>query len=236
MTKYKKDDEFSYSLGITLTYELLKSRPTLAEAIYVHSKYIKNDVFLEMEEICHTNKIQIIESDKIFNSLSDKENCYIIGKFRKYESNLEDGIHIVLVNPSNKGNLGTILRSALGFGIKNIGIIKPSVDIFDPSVVRASMGAIFDINFEYFNDFNEYLEKYKKRALYPFMLKAKKKLSDVNFNDNSTLIFGPEASGLDDSFLEIGTPVIIPITNNIDSLNLTIAVSIASYEATKNRL
>ena len=54
------------------------------------------------------------------------------------------------------GNLGTILRSCLGFGMKDIAIIKPGVDIFDPKVVRASMGSIFSLNISYFNSFEDY--------------------------------------------------------------------------------
>ena len=235
MRKYEKDGDISYTLGITLTIEMLKMRPELVKCIYLNSKYKKNEVFDTIENICSEYKIPIMENDKIFRELSSKENCYIIGEFKKFETHLFDGIHILLVNPSNQGNLGTILRSALGFGIKDIGIIKPSVDIFDPNVIRASMGAIFDINYEYFNSFQEYVNKYPGKKLYPFMLQSKKKMSDINFDDSATLIFGPEASGLDKSYLNVGVPVIIPITNNIDSLNLPIAVSIACYEATKDK-
>lgn len=46
----------------------------------------------------------------------------------------EDSPHIVLHHPSDSGNLGTILRTALGFGLKNIAIIRPAVDSDDPRV------------------------------------------------------------------------------------------------------
>lgn len=47
--------------------------------------------------------------------------------------------HVVLHNPSDVGNVGTILRSALGFGFRDVAIIRPGVDPFDPRVLRASM-------------------------------------------------------------------------------------------------
>jgi TrmH family RNA methyltransferase len=61
----------------------------------------------------------------------------------------------------------------LGFNFKNLAIIKPAVDMFDPLVVRASMGAIFSINFEYFNSIEEYISKFSAHHLYPFMLNGK---------------------------------------------------------------
>jgi len=63
------------------------------------------------------------------------------------------------------------------------------------------------------------------------MLKATKDLKKISFKEPYSLIFGPESSGLDDSFLNVGTPVIISHEPTIDSLNLPIAVSIALYES-----
>ena len=164
--------------------------------------------------------------------LSDKENCYVIGVFRKYQNKLNEGNHIALVNPANTGNLGTIIRSAVGFGIKNLAIIKPAVDIFDPKVIRATMGSLFHINFEYFDSFDDYTKKFKNE-IYTFMLKSNNNLKDINFISPYTLVFGNEATGLDDSFLKYHN-VIIKKTNDIDSFSLPIACSIAIYEATKH--
>lgn len=132
------------------------------------------------------------------------------------------------------GNLGTIIRSSIGFSLFDLVIIQPGVDIFDPKVIRSSMGAIFNIRFQYFNSFLDYMKMAKDRNYYPFMLKAKTDLKCVLKKEPYSLIFGPEASGLSDDFLEIGTPLIIKHNKMIDSLNLDNAVSIALYEFTKN--
>ena len=57
---------------------------------------------------------------------------------------LDDANHVVLVNPGDMGNMGTIIRTMLGFNYSNLAIIKPGVDVFDPRVIRASMGALFN--------------------------------------------------------------------------------------------
>lgn len=234
MKKYKKTDLESYTLGTTLTLELLNKKIEYVKRVYIHSKQDKNETYFKIKDICDKNHIEIIYSDKIINTLSDKDNCYIIGVFEKFKTDINYLTnHIVLVNPSNMGNLGTIIRSSIGFGINNLIIISPGVDIFDPKVIRSSMGAIFNMNFAYFDSFMDYAKLATDRDFYPFMLKAKTNLSDVKVRRNYSLIFGNEASGLPDDYLNIGEPLIIKHTNNIDSLNLDNAVSIALYEFSK---
>jgi len=233
--KYKKTDQVSYTLGLTLTIELLLKKPDKVRNVYLHSTINKNDAYYKIEDLCQENNIPFLQSDKPFNILSNKENCYVIGEFEKFDKEIEkDQNHVVLVNPSNAGNLGTIIRTAVGFGINNIAIIKPAVDIFDPKVIRASMGALFHLNFEYYDSFKDYNNNISIRELYPFMLKGSISLSDLNPKGLYSLIFGNEATGLSDDYLEYGQSIIIKHTNNIDSLNLPIAVSIALYQATKD--
>ena len=55
--------------------------------------------------------------------------------------------HIVLVNPSDMGNLGTIIRTAVGFGFTDIGIISPAVDAYNPKVIRGSMGSFSKLTY-----------------------------------------------------------------------------------------
>lgn len=234
MKRYQREDEVSYSLGITLTFELLKYSTEYCTKVYVHSKMDKGESFEKLKKLCDASSIPMEFSDKPFNILSQKENCFIIGKFKKFSRPVDPAkSHVVLVNPSNAGNMGTIMRSAAGFGITDLVIISPAVDEFDPKTVRASMGAIFRLNISVYPSFDEYSKKMEGRHYYPFMLKAKTTLPSLKPQKPFSLIFGNEATGLPDSFLEIGTSVIIPHSDRIDSLNLPIAASIALYEATK---
>ncbi len=218
-------------MGITLTFELLYQRPDQVVHIYIHSSFVKSEVYDKLIALCHKNHVEYSVNDKIFNILSNKENCFVIGKFNKYGMKIKCGInHLVLVNPSNAGNLGTILRSCLGFGIKNVAIVRPAVDIFDPKVIRASMGAFFGMEIQYFDNISDYMKLNPGNSLYPFMLNASGSLKNVAFVEPYSLIFGNEATGLPEAFHEIGTSVVIRHSNAIDSLNLPIAVSIALYE------
>lgn len=232
--RYRKEDTVSYALGITLTFELLKFKTESVTRVYIHSGMKQGDTLDKLTALCREAGIEMVYTDKIFHVLSKKENCYVIGEFKKFQGKLStERSHIVLVNPSNAGNMGTIMRSALGFHMNQMAIIRPAVDAFDPKVVRASMGAIFSSNFVYFDSFAEYREQFGQRELYPFMLDAKTSLHDVKPKGVFSLIFGNEATGLPEEFSQVGTTVIIPHSDRIDSLNLPIAASIAMYEATK---
>ncbi|MGN1343985.1 MAG: TrmH family RNA methyltransferase [Traorella sp.] len=232
---YKKQFTYSYSLGAFPTIELLKSHNVCLKYILIHSSFENKEILLLIQQLAQ-NKVEILHNDKLINKLSPKENCYIIGVFEKYEMKLDDSTnHILLDNPSDMGNLGTIIRTSLGFGIKNIAIIKPGVDIFNPKVIRASMGAIFSVNIEYFNNYEEYKKRFKNHTPYSFMLQAKNTLQNIKFTKKlATLIFGNEATGLDQKYLTENS-IIISHTKNIDSLNLPTAVGIAIYELTKQQ-
>lgn len=231
--KYKKEDESSYALGITLTFEMLSHRPQCCERVYVHSSMKHNETYDRLMDLCRRTGTEVVASDKVFRVLSDKENCYVIGQFHKFSEDPDPKRpHIVLVNPSNAGNLGTIFRSALGFGFEDIVIIEPAVDVFDPKAVRSSMGALFSLRVRDYRSFEEYRQKYEKgREFFPFMLQASRPMKDIHPSECYSLIFGNEATGLPESYLHIGTPVIIPISQKIDSLNLPVAASIAMYAA-----
>jgi TrmH family RNA methyltransferase len=215
------------------TVELISSRPDDVIKVLISSNFKYDSSSLDIFELCKNNNIETEINDKQFNRIGAKENCYVIGVFKKYECRLNLGSsHVVLVNPSNMGNMGTIIRTLTGFGIKDLAIISPGVDIFDPKVIRASMGAVFRINFKYYEKFYDYQKIFNKNKIYTFMLDGAISLKDVNHNSDElfSLVFGNEATGLDESFIKVGTSVLIKHTNNIDSLNLTIAAGIAMYE------
>ena len=152
----------------------------------------------------------------------------------KYLSHLENDHHVVLVNQANMGNLGTIIRSCLGFNITNIAIIKPAADFFDPKVIRSSMGAIFSCNICYFSSIEEYKKSFPRHKLHTFMLQASTNLQDIKFDKTNfiSLVFGNESSGLDIKYLN-NDSIIIKHSDAIDSLNLPSAVAISLYEFRK---
>lgn len=227
MKTYNKENDYSYTLGVFPTIELLKNKSQKVMRVILHSQADKNSGVFVIKELCAKASIPIEISDKTINKLSKKGNCYAIGVFNKYITKLEENHHVVLVNPSDMGNMGTIIRTMLGFGYRNLAIIRPGVDVFDPKVVRASMGALFNMNIQYFDNFEEYLHDYSSHQIYPLMLKGAKNIHQLEISDQyHSLIFGNESSGLPNDYLNYGQSVFIPHTEWIDSLNLSMALGI----------
>ena len=235
LQRYKHDSPVSYTLGATLTYELVKMQPELVERIFISSETNDEGGIHDLLMACKERGIPVLTSDKAFHLLSPKGNCYVIGEFTKKPLPLTDGNHLVLVNPSDAGNLGTILRTAAGFGFSNIAIIPPAVDVYDPRVVRASMGALFHHHVEVFDSIEEYIRRFPNNARYAFMLRVPTPLLSVDKKEPYSLIFGNEATGLPETYADFCQSVIIKHTDRIDSLNLPMAAGIAMYEFTKER-
>ena len=227
--RYKKDFVYSYALGASPTIELLENRAHDCFRVIISPDYTDK---AGLTELCAKHNIELEENRRLINMLSPKENCYVIGVFKKREHKLEkDASHIVLDNPSDMGNLGTIIRTCAGFGVNNIAIIN-GADAYNPKAVRASMGAIFHVNLEYFASIHDYIKVHGlNRELYAFMLEAEYELTDLCAgNKIYSLIFGNEATGLDyNIYKDLAQGVRINQTNAIDSLNLPIAAGVALF-------
>ena len=167
---------------------------------------------------------------------SQKDNCFAALVFEKYEAVL-DGSRppVVLCQISDGGNLGTALRACLGFGLRDVAVVKPCVDAFDPHVLRASMGAFYAMNVRTFDAFEDYRALYPAHALYPFMLDGAIPLGEAAREHPAlyALVFGNEQTGLPARFAHLGQSVFIPQSKDIDSLNLAVAVSIGAYAFTQ---
>jgi len=191
-----------------------------------------------LREQAEASGIRVEIADRALERISKKENCFAAMVYKKQEGVFDAAApHIVLVNPSDSGNLGTILRTALGFGLVNIAIIRPAVDSDDPRVTRASMGAAFSLNVRHFDSFNDYRNEFPERQLFPFMLTGAVPLAEAvkQVNGPFSLVFGNEATGLPDVFAEYGISTLIPHSGKIDSLNLAIAAGIGMYAFTNRQ-
>ncbi|MDR3085308.1 MAG: TrmH family RNA methyltransferase [Christensenellaceae bacterium] len=230
---YHKDDPHSYALGIFPSMELLRARPNQIRALLVQSLKSPGEGLQKLIEACGNRGFPIEEAPKALQRISGKENCHAALVFEKYEAAVDPSAdHVLLHNPSDAGNAGTILRSALGFGYRDLLIVRPGIDPFDPRVVRASMGAVFHLNIAMLNSFEEYSGDLDGRELFFFRLRNADPLESVLFTLSAaprTLVFGNEASGLPPELERPGRGVLIEHSGQIDSLNLSVAAGIGLY-------
>lgn len=232
--KYQKKFDFSYCFGAYPNIDLLNKYPQEVLKVFLKEDGLESDGVDEVVRLCKANGIPYEINDHLIEKIAVKENTYVVGVFKKFEKDLsKDANHLVLVNPKNMGNIGTIIRTMVAFGFKDLAIIRPAADIFDPKVVRSAMGALFHINFKYYADFEEYSKEFDIHQFYPFMLDGGVSIDDIKFEKPYSLVFGNESQGLPDDFQKIGKSVYIPQSENVDSLNLSVSVAISLYLASR---
>lgn len=228
---YRRELDYSYAPGVFPSLEALGKRPEMVRRLLISSRGTESEGVHKLLHLAESRHIRVETADKALSRISGKENCFAAAVFEKQPAQLSQGNHIVLHHVSDAGNLGTILRAALGFGYLDIAIIRPAADVYEPKVVRASMGAIFSLRVREYDNFEGYRQEFSHHAAYPFMLDGSTLLSEAVSHKKSphALIFGNEGAGLPPEFAKLGQPIRIPHSRQIDSLNLSVAAAIGMY-------
>ena len=146
-----------------------------------------------------------------------------------------NGLNIALDNIQDPGNLGTIVRTAAWFGIKNVFCSSDTVDVYNPKVVQSTMGAIFKVNVVYC-DLTELAATARKANVQLFGTRLDgENLYATNLPKNAIVVMGNESKGLSaeisalmDSNLKI--PSYAPPTADMESLNVSVATAIVCAE------
>ena len=236
MERYGREKGIGLALGVTLAYEMLRKGKGVARKLYLSPLLREERTRKELISLARGIGIPVIENNlKIFKE-SEKESCYAIGEFLVREEPLpKDEDHVLLESPGTLGNIGTIMRSMASFGVHSLAILLPAGDPHSPKAVRSSMGAYFQTRIRTYPSFEEYGRDFPGRKILPFMLDGATPLRDVDLKGPLTLAFGNEGRGLGKEWKERGSPVLIPMEEGVDSLNLDNAASIALYALHERR-
>ena len=233
LKRYRRDYPYSYANGVFSTIELLDTRPEHVLGVLISSSGERNEGMIKIKKLCKEHDIPVEVNDKTIERICLKGKHLAVGVFKKYNSAIEpEKNHLILVNPSDMGNIGTIARTMAGFGMTDLVLIRPAADYFDPRALRASMGAVFHLNIEYFDSLSDYWNTFGNN-LYLFRTGEKAGIRETRFESPYALVFGNESSGLPDDIQVEGKTVSIPQTGKIDSLNLSVAAGIALYESSR---
>lgn len=155
----------------------------------------------------------------------------------------QNGLIVVFDRPGSPGNLGSSIRSADAFGADGIIVTGHAVDIYDPFVVRGSMGALFALpvaTAESHREVEEWVRAARESGndyqIVGSSGKTDHLLHDVSFIRPTVLILGNETVGMSRGYWEISDAVVkIPIGGALSSLNVSCAASILLYEVTRQR-
>lgn len=175
----------------------------------------------------------ILVNKKIIDAFTEvKTPQGIIGVFfnKRVELKSPNGNFLVLDNLQDAGNVGTLLRSALGAGFKDVYLLN-CASASNIKTIRSSMGAVFKLNI-YEIDTQTFIESYKKThyPLYGTDMKGKS-IYNFNFQTPCGVVLGNEGQGISEELKEILTDTLtIPIDANLESLNVGVAGSIIIFQ------
>jgi TrmH family RNA methyltransferase len=135
------------------------------------------------------------------------------------------------------GNLGALLRSADAAGVDAVLVGDPLVDLYNPNVVRSSIGTLFtsQVVADSTGNIIAWLRE-KGICIYATALSASVCYDEVDYTIPCALVMGTEATGLTPAWLEASDKnIIIPMRGNADSLNVSVTAAIVLFEACRQR-
>lgn len=224
--------------GIRMCVEIPKDR---IDKIYISENFYNTNYEI-IQDLIQDTEYELVE-DNVFKQMSDTVTPQgILAIVNKKETSFETikgkNTYIILENIQDPGNLGTILRTAEGAGIDGILMNKGTVDIYNPKVVRSTMGSIFRVPFMYCDDIFKEIDRLKacNVKIYAAALGGVSNYSEPDYTKPSAFVIGNEGNGLTEEMISTADELIkIPMLGKVESLNAANAAGILMYESFRQK-
>ena len=240
-SKTRKEQGLFVVEGIRMVREAPKDR---IKELYVSENFLikeENRNFLAKEVGFPFEAVK----DEIFAKMSDTVTPQgILCVLYKMDHNLEhmlenkEGTFLVLEDIQDPGNLGTMVRTGEGAGIAGVIMSSQTVDIYNPKVIRSTMGSIYRVPFCYVDDLPATLRLLRKRGVHTYAahLDGDRYYDECFFSGQTGLLIGNEGNGLSDEVTSLAEHKLkIPMEGQVESLNAAISASILMYEAYRQK-
>lgn len=257
--KSKDNDKIKYTKSLLKTKGRNKEKKFIIEGYRILTLALECDAKLEYvfinEDFENKKDHQVLLSqleqknikiykttNKLFLEMIDTENTQGILGVLKYKErdivnniNDEDKFVLILDRIQDPGNMGTIIRTADSAGVDGIILLKGCVDIYNPKVIRSTMGSIFNMNIINTTQ-DEAVEILKKQgfSIVSSYLQTDNYYHQTSYDGKIALVIGNEANGINDELISKSDKLIkIPIYGDAESLNAAISAAILMYEIKK---
>lgn len=145
---------------------------------------------------------------------------------------------LVAVSPEKPGNIGALLRTAEAAGIDALIIADPLTDMYNPNIIRASLGTLFTCNIATGTSI-EVVNYLKQNQIQLYCAAITEKATNCyseDFTSGTAIVVGPESEGLNTFWLsQADNCVQIPMQGQADSLNVSVSAAILLFEAVRQR-
>lgn len=246
--KKLKDKKYRDEMGLYLI-EGIKIIEEAIEEKAIIDKIVICDECIQSSEISQKLLYEIAKFDciyvskKVFDSLTTVVAPQgILAVVKKNTNNIKidynEDIILVLDGLQDPGNLGTILRTADSINLKQIIVSKQTADVYNPKVVRSTMGAIFRVKVIEAENLESTLKEIKKNKfkILATSLGGTDNIYDVEYKKKA-IVIGNEANGVSKETLDLADQkVIIPMLGKTESLNAAVATGVILYEYVRQKI
>jgi TrmH family RNA methyltransferase len=196
--------------------------------------------------ITDLNEVEKIEiSNEVYKKLAHRDTTEGILAITKSKDLLLNSLKfenknpliLVAEAPEKPGNIGALLRTADAAGIDAVLIANPKTDLYNPNIIRSSVGCIFTTKIATGSTL-EIIDFLKENNIniYGAALTASVAYQTIDYTKPSAIIVGTEATGLSADWLQNTTKnIIIPMRGTIDSMNVSVSAAIILFEAVRQR-
>jgi len=210
---------------------IIEGRKIIDEAIKYNPDCIQT-VYSVSPERFTNSKVQIVEIEnkdlKKISSLKHPQGDLAICHYLGNKPTTESKLKIALDQIQDPGNMGTIIRLAAWFGVDEIIASQDTVDCYNPKVIQATMGAIFNVKISYC-ELKPYLEQ-SKLPVYGALLEGEN-IYKSNLQKEGVLLMGNEGNGISNELIPlVSHPITIPRFGTGESLNVAMATGILLSE------
>lgn len=242
--KERQERGLFYIEGLRIVTEAVQQKAGIQTIIYA-PELLSSAVGQEVVAQCRADQVPLLEvSAPVFQALALKDHPQGLAAVVRQaygtlpEIVLQKGdLWVALDSVADPGNLGTIIRTADAVGAGGVILLDQSTDVYDPTALRASMGAIFTQKHvrASFAEFAAWV----KAGNYGVVGTSDKAETDYHaypYPDPLVLLMGSERQGLQAQHIELCQGLVsIPMLGRSDSLNLAVATGITLYEIYNRR-
>lgn len=240
--KYREQSNEYVIEGIKLVEEAINENAKIKQIVICEECTKTQEISKKlMYEIASFDCIYVTEN--VFNNITEVKNpqgilAVIERKNSENEINYNEDIIVALDGIQDPGNLGTILRTVDSIGLKQILVSKETADVYNPKVVRSTMGAIFRVKVIECEDLEKTLKEIKKHKyeIVVTSLQTNESIYDIEYN-KKVIVIGNEANGVSKEILDLAdVKVKIPMLGKTESLNASVATGIMLYEYVRQKI
>lgn len=236
--KYRESENLFIAEGIRFV-ECAIENNSLEYILYSSKLYSTSGYERVLDSGLDTYEIE----ESVLESICDTVNPQgVIGVCRKSLYEVEDALGnlvAIIDGVQDPGNMGTIIRTCDAAGVSGIVILKGTVDIYNPKVLRSTMGSIFHMPIVHIDSLLSIKSRLdeKNYNILATSLEAKLSLYDYDFSNNTAFILGNEANGVSSESFSLATDlIIIPMEGSAESLNVGVANGVIVYEALRQKI